>query len=35
MAIGIIYLLYLAFRHPERIDQTRKIFVEDEPALER
>ncbi|MFL5799441.1 MAG: APC family permease [Actinomycetota bacterium] len=33
MAIGIIYLLYLQFRHPERIGATRRIFV-DEPVPE-
>jgi amino acid transporter len=32
MAIGIIYVLYLRARHPERIEQTRRIFVEEGPA---
>jgi amino acid transporter len=32
MVIGIVYLLYLRARHPERIEQTRRIFVEEGPA---
>jgi amino acid transporter len=32
MAIGIIYLLYLRLRHRERIAETRRIFVEEEPV---
>ena len=32
MVIGIIYLLYLQSRHPERISETRRIFVEEEPT---
>lgn len=35
MAIGIIYLLYLRARHPERIEETRRIFVDEEPAAVR
>jgi amino acid transporter len=27
-AIGIIYLIYLAMRHPDRIAETRRIFVD-------
>ena len=32
MALGIIYMFYLRARHPQRIRETRKIFVEAEPA---
>jgi amino acid transporter len=32
MVIGIIYLLYLRSQHPERITETRTIFVEEEPG---
>ena len=32
MIIGLIYLLYLRAQHPERIAETRRIFVEEEPA---
>jgi amino acid transporter len=34
LATGVIYLIYLRSRHPERIAQTRRIFVEDEPGLD-
>jgi amino acid transporter len=34
MVIGIVYLIYLRVRHPERIGETRRIFVEEEPALQ-
>ena len=30
MVIGIVYLIYLRARHPERIGETRRIFVEEE-----
>jgi amino acid transporter len=29
MAIGIVYMLYLRARHPERIRETRRIFIEE------
>jgi amino acid transporter len=32
MAIGIVYLLYLRARHPKRIEETRRIFVDEEPV---
>jgi amino acid transporter len=32
MVIGIVFLVYLRSRHPERIAQTRRIFVDEEPA---
>jgi amino acid transporter len=32
MLIGIIYLVVLYLRHPDRIAQTRRIFVDDKPS---
>jgi amino acid transporter len=32
MVLGIIYMFYLRARHPQRISETRKIFVEAEPG---
>jgi len=32
MAIGIVYMLYLRARHPQRITETKKIFVEADPG---
>ena len=32
VVIGIGYMLYLQGRHPERIIETRRIFVEEEPV---
>jgi amino acid transporter len=29
--LGLIYLGYLYARHPERVAETRRIFIEDEP----
>jgi amino acid transporter len=31
-AIGIVFLVYLQARHPERIRETGRIFLDDEPA---
>jgi amino acid transporter len=33
VAIGVIYMIYLRVRHPQRIAETRKLFVEEEPVL--
>ncbi len=32
MVIGIIYLVYLSSRHPERVRDTGKVFIEEETA---
>ena len=32
MVIGIIYMVYLLLRHPQRIKETRRIFIDEEPA---
>ena len=29
MAIGVVYLIVLATRRPERITETKRVFVED------
>ena len=31
VVIGLIYLGYLYARHPERVGETRRIFITDEP----
>jgi hypothetical protein len=31
-AIGIVFLIYLQARHPERIRETGRVFLDDEPA---
>ena len=33
LALGMIYLIYLRSRHPERLEQTGRVFV-DEPVEE-
>jgi amino acid transporter len=32
VVIGIFYMLYLRARHPQRIGETRRIFIEEEPS---
>jgi len=31
MGVGVLYLIYLYARHPERIRDTGRVFLEEEP----